>query len=64
MRASTGYTSNRLAIMEYIDTSGGGGGGMFRFDADSLLADDNADTFKPDTIPSYNAGRWVRLPFI
>ena len=62
MRASTEYTSNRLAYLDYIETEAGGGGGWFRFQADSVLADDNGDTFKPNSVVDAVAGRWVRLP--
>ena len=64
MRASTEYRSGRFGILFYIDSSGGGGGGLFVFNADSIVADDNADTFKPDALSDAQAGRWERVPFI
>lgn len=62
LRASTSYGYRYMAYIEYLVEESGGGGGWFVFKSDSVLADDGADTLKPDLIAADQPGRWVRLP--
>lgn len=60
LRSVTGYVSNQMEYLLYLETEGDGGEGFFRFKATETTADDDTDYLQPTNITS-GPGRWVRV---